>query len=245
MNKRTFISAVTAIFLAASAAAQIHGVPAGATSLGGSHTFANPVGVPASATSLGPRGFTPIRLNPPFVQQGFHHGPQRVHRVIIPVAVPLFSYGAYPYLYSSYEDSTEMTTADYRTVDPSVVSATQPQIVVAPVQQPPQIIVIDDRGVRDATDAEKQQALDTAKTARNQKADQPKPEVKPESEDVGPMTVLIFRDGTRKEVKNYAIMGKELIVFGTGSMRRIQIAELDVPATVKENDVRGLDFRLP
>jgi hypothetical protein len=247
MSKRTLVSIATAFFLAVSATAQIHGVPAGATSLGGGHTFANPPGVPASATSLGPRGFTPIRVNPPFItQQNFHHGPQRVHRVIIPVAVPLYSYGAYPYLYSSYSsESTTMSTADYRSEDPAIAAATQPQIVIAPVQQPPQVIVIDNRGVRDATDEEKQEALAAREKAKKPKLEEPKVEVKAEPEDVGPMTVLIFRDGSRREVKNYAIMGKELIVLGTGSMRRIQLAELDLPLTVKENDVRGLDFKLP
>jgi len=236
--------------LAASAAAQVHGTPAGATSLGGGHTFANPPGVPAGATSLGPRGFSNSNRGQFFqlpAQQNFRHEPQRVHRVIIPVAVPLYGYGAYPYLYSSYSsEPAEMTPADYRTVDPAVAAASQPQIVVAPVQQPPQIIVIDNRGVRDATDEERQEALATRdKATKKPKTEEPKPQVKPEAEDVGPMTVLIFRDGARREIKNYAIMGKELIVFGTGTMRRIQIAELDVPATVKENDVRGLDFKLP
>jgi hypothetical protein len=167
--------------------------------------------------------------------------------VIIPVGVPLYSYGAYPYLYPySYSStSTDVNNADYRVEDPAVSSVTQPQVVVAPVQQPPQVIVIDNRGVRDATDEEKQQALATSKAAKKPKVEEPKPEVKPEAEDVGPMTVLVFRDGTRREVKNYAIMGKELIVLGPGSMRRIQLAEIDLPLTEKENDVRGLDFRLP
>jgi hypothetical protein len=232
------------LMLAASTAAQVHGVPAGATSLGAGRTFANPPGVPASATSLGPRGFAVRVASAPSPGQNFHHGPQRLHHVIIPVAVPLYSYGAYPYLSSSYT-SFEMSPADYRPDEPAVAAATQPQIVIAPVQQPPQVIVIDNRGVRDATDEEKQEALAAREKAKKPKPEEPKTEVKAEPEDVGPMTVLIFRDGSRREVKNYAIMGKELIVLGTGSMRRIQLAELDLPLTVKENDVRGLDFKLP
>jgi hypothetical protein len=260
MTKRTFtfrfvsrfVSMFAAIFLLlASAIAQIHGTPAGATSLGGGHTFANPVGVPAGATSLGPRGFNNsnrgqfFQLPPRPVLRDGHHS----QRVIIPVGVPLYSYGVYPYLYSypysSYSTAPEMNNADYRVEDPAISSVTQPQIVVAPVQQPPQVIVIDNRGVRDATDEERQQAIANSKAAKKPKVEEPKPEVKPEAEDVGPMTVLVFRDGSRREVKNYAIMGKELIVLGAGSMRRIQLAELDLPLTAKENDVRGLDFKLP
>ena len=245
MKRRIGIVALS-VMLTGAAVAQIHGTPAGATSLGGGHTFANPVGVPAGATSLGPRGFgsTVPRFPGRFgtVLRDGHH----VHRVIIPFAVPLYSYGYYPYLYPSlYGGTAEMTTADYPVNDATVSSLTPPQVVVAPVQQPPQIIVIDDRGVHDATDDEREQAIATTKGARKPKLEEPKIEAKPETEDVGPMTVLVFRDGTRREVKNYAIMGKELIVLGAGSLRRIQIAELDVPATQKENDVRGLDFKLP
>ena len=228
------------------AGAQIHGVPAGATSLGDGHNIFNPPGIPAGATSLGPRGFAPSRsfgTRPPF-------GPTRredehARRVIIPVAVPLYSYGAYPYLYPyTYSDSTEMSTADYRVTDVPAASLATPQIVVAPVQQPPQVIVIDNRGVRDATDEEKQDAITASKAVKKPKVEA-KPDAKLEAEDVGPMTVLVFRDGTRKEVKNYAIMGKDLIELGTGALHRFPIESLDVAATQKENDVRGLDFKLP
>src|SRR5438067_519342 len=243
MKKRTFMVA-SVLILAASAMAQIHGTPAGATSLGGGHTFANPVGVPAGATSLGPRGFAPQSRGMffelpvgPVHRDGF-----RAHRVIVR-PVPLYSYGVYPllypYAYSSYPTSSDMAPADYVSPDPAIANMTQPQIVVAPVQQPPQIIVIDNRGVHDASAEERQQALATTKAAKKPKQEEPRVETPPEPEDVGPMTVLVFRDGTRREVKNYAIMGKELIVLGSGSLRRIQIAELNVPATVQENDVRG------
>ncbi|MGE0405672.1 MAG: hypothetical protein AB7O65_05165 [Candidatus Korobacteraceae bacterium] len=58
-------------------------------------------------------------------------------------------------------------------------------------------------------------------------------------------TILIFRDGRRQEVRNYAIMGKVLYDFEAAGSRRIQLAELDVSATVKENEDRGIDFAVP
>ena len=137
-----------------------------------------------------------------------------------------------------------MNPADYAAPAPAVSPLMPPQIVVAPVQEPPQVIVIDNRGVRDATDEEKQDAITASKAAKKPKVEA-KPEAKLEAEDVGPMTVLIFRDGTRKEVKNYAIMGKDLIELGSGSLHRFPIADIDLAATQKENDVRGLDFKLP
>jgi hypothetical protein len=53
-------------------------------------------------------------------------------------------------------------------------------------------------------------------------------------------TVLVFRDHHSEEIQNFAIVGETLWVFS-----KIPIAALDVPATTKANDSRGIDFRLP
>jgi len=58
-------------------------------------------------------------------------------------------------------------------------------------------------------------------------------------------TVLVFRDHHTEEIENYAIVGKTLWVFTEQRARKIPIAMLDVPATTKANDARGIDFRLP
>ncbi len=57
-------------------------------------------------------------------------------------------------------------------------------------------------------------------------------------------TVLVFRDGHRQEVINYAIMGDNVYVFDKVH-KKIALADLDVPATVKANDDRGLEFKVP
>ena len=58
-------------------------------------------------------------------------------------------------------------------------------------------------------------------------------------------TVLVFRDRHSEEIQNYAIVGKTLWVFTEQRARKIPIAELNVPATTKANEARGIDFRLP
>lgn len=58
-------------------------------------------------------------------------------------------------------------------------------------------------------------------------------------------TVLIFRDKHSEEVQNYAILGKTFWIFNEERARKIPIAELDVPATIKANQDRGIDFSLP
>ncbi len=67
----------------------------------------------------------------------------------------------------------------------------------------------------------------------------PAPEVKP-----GEPTVLVFHNGKKQEVTNYAIMGDTLYVFDDGR-KKIALADLDLPATVKANDDRGMEFKVP
>jgi hypothetical protein len=59
-----------------------------------------------------------------------------------------------------------------------------------------------------------------------------------------PETVLVFRDQHKQEVRNYAIVGQTLWSFGPRT-QKIPLAELDLTATTKANDDRGLTFRIP
>ncbi len=66
---------------------------------------------------------------------------------------------------------------------------------------------------------------------------------KPEQE---PATALVFRDQHVEEVRNYAIAGGTLWVLNdhqTG--KKIPLAQLDLPATAKMNEDRGVDFQVP
>jgi hypothetical protein len=58
-------------------------------------------------------------------------------------------------------------------------------------------------------------------------------------------TVLVFRDQHRQEVQNYAIVGQTLWNFAPQHTGKIPLSDLDLPATTKANDERGVDFRLP
>ena len=58
-------------------------------------------------------------------------------------------------------------------------------------------------------------------------------------------TVLVFRDKHTEEIQNYAVVGNVLWVFTELRARKIPIANLDVSATTRANDDRGVDFRLP
>jgi hypothetical protein len=60
-----------------------------------------------------------------------------------------------------------------------------------------------------------------------------------------PPTVLVFRDQGRQDVQNYAIVGQTLWNFAPQRTQKIPLAELDLPATTKLNDERGVDFHIP
>ncbi len=62
--------------------------------------------------------------------------------------------------------------------------------------------------------------------------------------------VIVFRDGRQEEVGSYAIMGAVMYVgkdyWTDGSWNeKVQLADLDVPATLRLNQERGVKFLLP
>ena len=62
--------------------------------------------------------------------------------------------------------------------------------------------------------------------------------------------ILVFRDGHREEVSDYTIADGILYTSGdpyTGGSwnRKIELSSLNLPETVKSNQLRGVKFRLP
>jgi hypothetical protein len=60
-----------------------------------------------------------------------------------------------------------------------------------------------------------------------------------------PETVLIFKDGHQLEVENYAIQGNTLWDLTEGRRHKIALDDLDLTATAKQNEERGVDFEIP
>ncbi len=65
-----------------------------------------------------------------------------------------------------------------------------------------------------------------------------------EAENV-PATVLVFRDQHRQEVHNYAIVGQTLWNFSPQRTEKIPLSDLDLTATTKANQDRGVIFNVP
>ena len=74
-----------------------------------------------------------------------------------------------------------------------------------------------------------------------QAAQQPRPSV----EEKTAATILVFRDGRRSEIQNYAIVGQTLWLFTEKRARKLPVSDLDLEATRKSNADRGVDFRSP
>ena len=61
-----------------------------------------------------------------------------------------------------------------------------------------------------------------------------------------PATVLVFRDQHKQEIANYAISGGTLWVLSDHlATKKIPINELDLAATTRANDERGVEFQVP
>ncbi len=58
-------------------------------------------------------------------------------------------------------------------------------------------------------------------------------------------TMLVFKDGRREQVHNYAIAGQTLWVFSAERARKVPVSQLDLDATAKANEDRGVEFRVP
>jgi hypothetical protein len=58
-------------------------------------------------------------------------------------------------------------------------------------------------------------------------------------------TILVFKDGHQLEIENYAIVSQTLYDLTPGHPHKIALTDLDLPATQKQNNDRGVPFDLP
>lgn len=192
-------------------------------------------GIPASVTSPRPDGTLrgiPGSVTDPRASFGFRgslsFGNRRPlepfhHRRPAPVVV--VPYYAYPYFYdySAYEE---------------------PQPAVQTVQ--PQVIVIKDETSHSDDSSRYGEHSFEEREPAHQEAVQPRPAPAAQPEDAGPPTTLVYRDGHKSELRNYAIVGSELLdLTKSPVIKRIPLASLDLDATRRENEENGVDFYLP
>lgn len=224
--------ALSVIFVAG-ATAQINGAPSSVTSPG---FGGRPVNAPkASVTSLGPNGYAPntrVTFSAPFEnrREGHHHNHHHYVEYSRPIiyAVPVpYAVGAIDENASdNADDNADDNDADYQggptIFDRRGAGATS---YVPPVRDVPH--------PHSASYAQRADASPSTDFA-------PAPPDPPQ-----PRTLLVFRDGRKLEVGNYAIVGESLIDLTPGHVRRVALSDLDLDATRKENDDRGVTFQIP
>jgi hypothetical protein len=165
--------------------------------------------------------------------------------------------GFAPYFYSDYDsDSGIIEVPTHQNVERTAQPASP-----APVPPPHQSLLLElhgDHWVRitnygqsqtdgQSSEPEPQQAYDLpSATPSNAPRRIPTAEAPSEL----PPAVLVFRDGHREEIGKYVIVASTIYTsadhWSIGSWtRKVQIVQLDVPATLKLNQERGTKFSLP
>ena len=201
-------------------------------------------GIPASVTS--PRSDGSLRgvpasvsdPRPSTLQPGSfccRHGHKHFSAPVY--AVPYYGYYGYPAYYdASYYDQPQ-------------------QPVVQQQAPPPQVIIIKDERSSASDEArydeqgfEEDDPIPTPVRHESAKA---KTEAKlepasPVPQEQLPMTTLVYRDGHKAELRNYAIVGSNLVDLTKASfLKKIPLDSLDLEATRRENEENGVEFHVP
>jgi len=209
--------------------AQINGAPPSVTSVGFGGRAVN--GTPSSVTSVGRGGYAPNGFGPNagrgFHNQFSHDGGHHRHHAVNGDAYYPYVY-ALPVPYSVDMDNSDQEDDDsYYQGGPTVFDrrGSGRDSYIPPTYPGP---------------AHSRPAGTESAQADSVQTDPPAAPETPQ-----PTTVLVFKDGHQMEVGNYAIVGQALYDLSPGRPRKIALADLDLSATQKQNDDRGVSFQLP
>jgi hypothetical protein len=148
---------------------------------------------------------------------------------------PAYGYYGTPYFYSDYYEPSEF---EYQPPEPSPPPI-QVQVKTEPLPDP---VLLELHGGRWVKVTNFGDSSDRALTSGTPAESQTIAELPP--------ALLVYRDGHTEELSSYSIIGGSIYTksnyWTTGYWTRsIAIADLDLPATLKQNHDRGLDFQLP
>jgi hypothetical protein len=139
----------------------------------------------------------------------------------------------WPYSYDDYAGSYEPETAAAAQPAPAAAAQLMPE----PVPDPLLLELRGDQWVR-------VESFTSSVPSKSSMV------VSPVVAGVSAPAVLVYRDGHREELNSYSIIGPVIYAKGdywsSGNWtRKIQIADLDLPSTFKQNQDRGVKFELP
>jgi hypothetical protein len=144
-------------------------------------------------------------------------------------------YGA-PYFYSDYYEPSEF---EYQPPEPSPLPI-QVQVKTEPLPDPVLLELHGSRWVKVANFGESSDRALTVEMPADSHA-----KAKPL-----PPAIIVYRDGHTEELSSYSIIGGSIHAksnyWTTGAWTRtIPVADLDIPATLRQNEQRGVNFELP
>jgi hypothetical protein len=162
-------------------------------------------------------------FNRPFSSPFFFHG-RRFFR-----SWPYTGYYGYPYYSYPWYDGDDSYSADsYQSYSPYDYSNSN----------------VDNR--REQAEIDRlENEVDRLREEREARQNQSSSAAPARSKADSQLTELVFRDKRTEEVQNYAIVGQTFWIFSEQRARKIPLTDLDLPATKKANDDRGLSFDLP
>ncbi len=204
--------------------AQVNGVPPSVTSIGFGGRFIN--GVPPSVTSLGPNGYG----NLPFLDGCCAN-------FLLPATPNPSPFSGHRHRRKKDDKDKDLVGI----IEPVYIPYGVPSADEAEADDdpPPDIAYAPGAGPLSA-DFLSKRAVSHDSIANNDPVSEAEKPVTAQ-----PSTVLVFKDGHRSDVLNYAVVGDTLFVLATDRTRKILLADLDLPATRKANDDRGVDFQIP
>ena len=232
MRHQWAIAAMVAALLAVSAQAQRRGGMSGGAvgHSGGTSHGSMMVNRPSGFSGVQHGGIQHFstRFHEPFISPNRFH-----HRRFASGFFPSFYYGypayyGYPYYGypGSYADYSYMNGPDsYTGYDSSYVQSSA-------LAQQAEIDRLENE-------------VDRLREEREARSSSGVPRREQSSAQVSEPTTLVFRDQHKEEVQNYAIVDHTLWVFTALRARKIPMSDLDVEATAKVNDERGVEFRVP
>ncbi len=205
------------MFAVTASPAQVNGAPASVTSPGFGGRAVN--GPPASVTSLGPRGYSGPRASFSGTPVAGSHDGNHPHR----------HHGEYP-------AAVYAVPVPYA-VDPGAADYDNGDDSDSDYQGGPTIFDRRGSGAESYVPPVRNISRPDATDPGDSDSAAPDPPQVP--------TLLVFKDGHKLEVGNYAIVGATLFDLTPGHARKVPVADLDLDATVKQNDDRGVIFQLP
>lgn len=158
-----------------------------------------------------------------------HHG----HRS----SYPAYGYYDAPYFYSDYYEPNDLAYPPPQSPPPELPSPAA-QVKTEPLPDPVLLELHGSQWVRVTNFGESSDRALAGET------------VPPAPAKTLPPAILVYRDGHTEELSSYSIMGESIYTkadyWSTGAWTRtIHTADLDIPATLKQNRERGIPFQLP